>query len=392
MTVSTGEDSSAIETGEDATVSTGEDSSAIETGKDVTVSTGEDSSAMERGEEMTVAARRPRAPVMSDVGRLAGVSHQTVSRVINGSPHVRPETRDKVLAAMEQLGYRPNSVARALVTGRSMTLGVVSFDTTLYGPASTLFGIERAAHDAGYFIIVASLKALNRSSVTDAVERLRRQGVDGILVIAPHEEAGDALLHTRADVPLVAVEAGPDEGVAVVAVDQVAGAISATQHLLDLGHETVWHISGPPNFIESRQRLEGWRTTLQKAGAELPEPVAGDWSPGAGYDLGQRLSRDPAVTAVFVANDQMALGLLRAAHEAGRAVPGELSVVGFDDIPEASFFLPPLTTVRQDFIEMGRRSLRLLLNTVETGRETGPGSLVPPELIVRASTGPGRPR
>lgn len=347
---------------------------------------------METGEDMTVSARRPRAPVMSDVGRLAGVSHQTVSRVINGSPHVRPETRDRVLAAMEQLGYRPNSVARALVTGRSMTLGVVSFDTTLYGPASTLFGIERAAHESGYFIIVASLKALNRSSVTDAVERLRRQGVDGILVIAPHEEAGDALLHTHADVPLVAVEAGPDDGVAVVAVDQVAGAVSATQHLLDLGHETVWHISGPPNFIESRQRLEGWRTTLQEAGADLPEPVAGDWSPAAGYDLGRRLSHDPAVTAVFVANDQMALGLLRAAHEAGRAVPGELSVVGFDDIPEASFFLPPLTTVRQDFIEMGRRSLRLLLNTVETGRSTGPGSLVTPELIVRASTGPGRPR
>src|ERR1700749_4616966 len=170
--------------------------------------------------------RRPRAPVMSDVGRLAGVSHQTVSRVINGSPHVRPETRDRVLAAMEELGYRPNSVARALVTGRSKTLGVVSFDTTLYGPASTLFGIERAAHDAGYFIIVASLKALARSSVSDAVERLRRQGVDGILVIAPHEEAGDALLHTHADVPLVAVEAGPEQGVAVVAVDQIGGAVA----------------------------------------------------------------------------------------------------------------------------------------------------------------------
>ena len=187
-----------------------------------------DQSSMEPGDEMTSmdpvdevsTRRRPRAPVMSDVGRLAGVSHQTVSRVINGSPHVRPETRKRVLAAMEELGYRPNSVARALVTGRSKTLGVVSFDTTLYGPASTLFGIERAAHEAGYFIIVASLKALDRPSVADAVERLRRQGVDGILVIAPHSEAGDALLHTHADVPLVAVEAGPDGGVPVVAVDQ----------------------------------------------------------------------------------------------------------------------------------------------------------------------------
>jgi DNA-binding LacI/PurR family transcriptional regulator len=325
---------------------------------------------------------------MSDVGRLAGVSHQTVSRVINGSPHVRPETRDKVLAAMQELGYRPNPVARALVTGRSKTLGVVSFDTTLYGPASTLFGIERAAHEAGYFIIVASLEALSRSSVVDAVERLRRQGVEGILVIAPHLEASDALLHAPTDVPLVAAEAGPERAVPVVAVDQVAGAASATRHLLDLGHETVWHITGPPNFIESRQRREGWRATLEAAGADVPVPLVGDWSPRAGYDLGQELSGNPEVSAVFVANDQMALGLLRALHEAGREVPGELSVVGFDDIPEAAYFQPPLTTVRQDFIEMGRRSLQLLLRTIETGRRGSAGSLVPPELIVRGSTGP----
>jgi DNA-binding LacI/PurR family transcriptional regulator len=331
---------------------------------------------------------RARAPVMSDVGRLAGVSHQTVSRVINGSPHVRPETRDRVLAAMQELGYRPNPVARALVTGRSKTLGVVSFDTTLYGPASTLFGIERAAHEAGYFIIVASLEALNRASVLDAVDRLRRQGVEGILVIAPHSEAREALLHAPTDIPLVAAEAGPEHGFPVVAVNQLAGAVSATRHLLDLGHQTVWHITGPPNFLESRQRLEGWRTALEAAGVEVPQPLIGDWSPLAGYDLGKRLSADPAVTAVFVANDQMALGLLRAMHEADREVPGELSVVGFDDIPEAAYFLPPLTTVRQDFIEMGRRSLEVLLRTIESGRRAPSGSLVPPELIVRASTGP----
>jgi DNA-binding LacI/PurR family transcriptional regulator len=289
---------------------------------------------------------------------------------------------------MEELGYRPNPVARALVTGRSKTLGVVSFDTTLYGPASTLFGIERAAHEAGYFIIVASLEALNRSSVADAVERLRRQGVEGILVIAPHNEASEALLHAPADVPLVAAEAGPEWAMPVVAVDQVAGAGAATRHLLELGHETVWHITGPVDFIESRQRRDGWQTTLEAAGAKVPAPLIGDWSPRAGYELGKRLSGDDAVTAVFVANDQMALGLLRAMHEAGRDIPGEISVVGFDDIPEAAYFQPPLTTVRQDFIEMGRRSLQLLLRTIETGRTAASGSLVPPELIVRGSTGP----
>jgi DNA-binding LacI/PurR family transcriptional regulator len=341
---------------------------------------------MEAPEE-TTRPRRPRAAVMSDVGRLAGVSHQTVSRVINGSPHVRPETRERVLAAMHELGYRPNPVARALVTGRSNMLGVVSFDTTLYGPASTLLGIERAAHEAGYFIIVASLKALNRSSVVDAVERLRRHGVDGILVISPLQDAADALRHAPDDVPLVAVEAGPAEGVSVVEVDRLAGAVSATRHLLDLGHETVWHVAGPSEFLESRQRLEGWRATLAAAGAEAPPALIGDWSARSGYDLGRRLCSDPSVTAIFVANDQMALGVLRAMHEAGRHVPGQVSLVGFDDIPEAAYFIPPLTTVRQDFDEVGARSLNLLVRTIESGQRVPSDSRVQPELVVRASTG-----
>ena len=337
-------------------------------------------------EEQIIAARRRRPAVMSDVGRLAGVSHQTVSRVVNGSPHVRPETRQRVIAAMRELGYRPNSVARALATGRTNTLGVVSFDTTLYGPASTLFGIERAAHDAGYFIIVASLKALDRSSLSEAIERLRRHGVDGILVIAPYQEAADALLDAPRDIPLAAVEAGPSGSIPVVEVDQFAGAASATQHLLELGHPTVWHISGPSDFLESRKRLEGWRATLEKAEAEIPPPLVGDWSASAGYNLGRRVEDESDVSAIFVANDQMALGVLRAMNEAGREIPGEVSVVGFDDIPESPYFTPPLTTVRQDFNEVGTRSVRLLLETMETGEQIAPGSMVQPELVVRAST------
>ena len=335
---------------------------------------------------------RPRPAVMSDVGRLAGVSHQTVSRVINGSPHVRPETRARVIAAMLELGYRRNPVARALATGRSNMLGVVSFDTTLYGPASTLFGIERAAHEAGYFIINASLRRLDRASVMDAVERLRRHGVDGILAIAPQEDAVDALLNVPDDIPLVAVEAGPPDSVPVVALDQVAGAASATRHLLDLGHETVWHLAGPPDFLEAQQRVAGWRATLEAAGAEPPAPIAGDWSARAGYDLGRRLSGDRSVTAIFVANDQMALGVLRAMHEAGREIPREVSVVGFDDIPEAPYFTPPLTTVRQDFNAMGSRGLRLLLRTIEAGERLPADPPERPELVVRASTAVPPPR
>jgi DNA-binding LacI/PurR family transcriptional regulator len=343
-----------------------------------------------RGNDVAQAAApesRRRTAVMADVARLAGVSHQTVSRVINDSAHVRAETRARVLAAMRTLDYRPNPAARALVTGRSRTLGVVSFDTTLYGPASTLFAIEQAAHAAGYFITIVSLLAMDRASVLGAVDRLRVQGVDGILVITPQEGAAAAVANLPSAVPVVAVEAGRPGSVPVVAVDQFAGAVSATQLLLDLGHRTVWHIAGPPDFLEAQQRVEGWRATLDAAGAQAPPLLTGDWSPRSGYEVGRRLAEDPEVTAVFVANDQMALGVLRALHERGRSIPREISIVGFDDIPEAQYFTPPLTTVRQDFGEVGRSSLRLLLDLMQSGQP--PSRLtIAPELIVRRSTAP----
>ena len=253
--------------------------------------------------------RLPRkAPVMADVAKLAGVSHQTVSRVINGSDHVRDDTIKRVLDAMQKLDYRPNPVARALATGKSKTLGVVSFNTTLYGPASTLFGLERAAHGAGYFVSIVSLLSLDRSSVLDAVERLRAQGVGGILVIAPQTVAAHAVSQLPNDIPVVAVEAGPAEGVPVVTVDQFAGAELATRHLLDLGHRTVWHIAGPDDWLEAQQRIAGWRSTLEAAGAPVPPVLVGDWGSRSGYELGRRLAADPEVTAVFAGNDAMALG------------------------------------------------------------------------------------
>jgi DNA-binding LacI/PurR family transcriptional regulator len=341
------------------------------------------------GRDHVAASTRPRAVVMADVARLAGVSQQTVSRVINDSPHVRADTRDRVLDAMRKLEYRPNSVARALVTGRSRTLGVVSFDTTLYGPASTLLGIERAAHDAGYFVSIVSLESLERASVMSAVGRLRNQGVDGIVVIAPQESAAQTLVHLPPGIPIVAAEAGPGESVPLVAVDQVEGARLATQHLLELGHRTVWHVSGPSDWLEAQDRVRGWRATLEAAGAAPPPVLVGDWSARSGHELGQRLATTAGVTAVFVANDQMALGVLRALHEAGRSVPREISVVGFDDIPEASYFMPPLTTVRQDFNEMGRRSLHLLLEQIERSARAPARETVAPQLIVRASTARG---
>lgn len=330
-------------------------------------------------------AERRRPAAITDVAALAGVSYQTVSRVLHDSPQVSAETRERVLAAIRQLDYRPNSMARALVTGRSNTVGVVSFDTTLYGPASTLFGIERAAHEAGYAVSVTSLHALNRRTVLAAIQQLRDQGVDGVAVIAPLRAGIDALRHLSSDFPVVAVSAGPDTGIPVAAVDQKAGAVAATQHLLQLGHRTVWHIGGPPDWKEAEERISGWRSALKAAGASIPEPLSGDWTPRSGYELGRELLRIPEVTAVFVANDQMALGLLSAWHEAGRQVPRELSVVGFDDIPEAAYFTPPLTTIRQDFPELGRRCLRVLLARVD-GEAVQTRVVVPPELVVRAST------
>jgi DNA-binding LacI/PurR family transcriptional regulator len=327
---------------------------------------------------------------MADVARVAGVSHQTVSRVINDADHVRPETRERVLRAMVELDYRPNPVARALVTGRSRTLGVVSFDTTLYGPASTLFGIERAAHAEGYFVSIVSVTSLDRSSVLGAVERLRAQGVDGILIITPQELAAEAVLHVPPDMAVVAVEAGPEEEVPVVAVDQFGGALAATRHLLGLGHRTVWHVAGPSDWLEARQRIDGWAAALEEAGADVPPLLSGDWSARSGYELGRRLATVRDITAVFAANDQMALGILRAVHEAGREVPRDISIVGFDDIPEAQFFTPPLTTVRQDFNEMGRQSLMLLLGEIAAPERSSSRVVVEPELRIRDSTAPPR--
>jgi DNA-binding LacI/PurR family transcriptional regulator len=324
--------------------------------------------------------------VMADVALLAGVSYQTVSRVLHDSPHVRGETRERVLAAIRQLDYRPNSVAQALVTGRSQILGVVSFDTTLYGPASTLLGIEQAAHDAGYAVSVSSLRSLNRETVLAAIQQLRDQGVDGVAVIAPLRAGMDALRHVGPDFPVVAVEGGPDASIPVATVDQIAGSAAATRHLLNLGHKTVWHLAGPADWYEAEERIEGWKSVLEAVGAPIPELFRGDWTPRSGYEIGQDLLQIPELTAVLVANDQMALGLLRRLREAGRQVPHDLSVVGFDDIPEAAYFTPPLTTVRQDFAELGRRCLHILLRRIEG--ESGPARVVvAPELVVRDSTG-----
>jgi DNA-binding LacI/PurR family transcriptional regulator len=225
----------------------------------------------------------------------------------------------------------------------------------------------------------------------EAVDRFLGQGVEGIIVIASEMPALEALTGVTADVPLVAVGCGTRAPVDSVAIDNMAGAFRATQYLLDLGHGTVHYVGGPDSTLDARERAEGWARALRTAGEPEPEIVRGDWSARSGYEIGHRLAAMPEATAVFCANDQMALGVLRALAEQGRAVPSDVSVVGFDDIPESAFFLPPLTTVRQDFGELGRQALRLLVDRI-CGRPA-PGARLPvaPELIVRASAARPRP-
>lgn len=333
--------------------------------------------------------RNGRPPAMSDVAELAGVSHQTVSRVLNDHPNVRPETRQRVLEAIAQLGYRRNPAARALVTRRSGTIGVMSSGSALFGPSSTLIAVEAAARDAGLFVSLATIARWEAAPVAAALEHFLDQGVDGVVVIAAHDEALAAVRSFDAPVPLVMVgPVGVPDPLLTVSVDQYVGARLAVRHLLDLGHREVVHLAGPTDWIDARRRIDGWRDELAAAGIEAGDPIPGDWSASRGYEVGRDLVARGVPTAVFAANDQLALGLLRAFAEAGVRVPDDVSVVGFDDVEGASNFYPPLTTVRQEFRALGGRCLQALVSALSG--ETPESELVEPSLVVRASSGPPR--
>ncbi len=334
-----------------------------------------------------VAPQRP--AVMHDVARLAGVSHQTVSRVINGSTRIRPETRERVERAIEQLGYRPNTAARALVKGRSGMIGVIGVGGGYFGPASIQRSIEAAAQHRGLFASTVSVATLTRTLLDDSVEHLRRQGVEGIIIVAGQDDALEVARNRTADVPIVLVEGDLSRARWTVGVDQVEGARLAVRHLLELGHREIVHLGGPADWAEARARVDGFRLEMQAAGLRPAEPVLGPWNAAHGLAIGSEVAADPDITAVFAANDQIAIGLLLALHEAGRRVPDEVSVVGFDDQPEAAYLIPPLTTVRQDFGTVGVRAVDALTSAI-AGADAGPPGLISPELVVRRSTGPAR--
>lgn len=328
---------------------------------------------------------------MADVARLAGVSHQTVSRVVNGQDNLRPETRERVEQAIRQLGYRPNTAARALVTRRSATIGVIGSKSGYWGPSTVHRTIQAAGREAGYFVSSVNLQSLTREELMDAISHLRDQSVEGIVLISATDEAVEvSRAQEHLGVPVVVVEGDPTRTRWTVGVDQVVGAELGTQHLIDLGHTDIVHLAGPLDWTEARARLLGWQNAMYGAGLRPSQPVTGDWSAASGFEAGRDIATRGEVTAVLCANDQMALGLLRALHEAGRTVPsgargvGGVSVVGFDDIPEAAYLIPPLTTVRQDFRAVGQRAIEILQAALADG--PAPDRLISPELVVRTSS------
>lgn len=340
---------------------------------------------MRETEAEGTAADTGRPPAMSDVALLAGVSHQTVSRVLNDHPNVSKATRAKVLQAIDALGYRRNVWARALATGQSNVVGVIAQNTTLFGPSSTVEALSMAASEVGMAVTLGHLRDFDRGSVRATVDRLLSQGVAGIILLLPLLLAEDAIEVLPDDVPVVTVDGPADWRGSNVLVDQERGGAMATEHLLEYGHSTVWHVAGPESWNDSRGRESGWAAALARAGVDAPPLLRADWSPGSGYQAGQLLARIPDCTAVFAANDYVALGLVRALAEHGRSVPGDVSVVGYDDVPESGYFSPPLTTVRQEFDRLGRESLRLLLQQLRAGDRSPRRVLVEPVLVPRTS-------
>ncbi|WP_258378324.1 LacI family DNA-binding transcriptional regulator, partial [Micromonospora endophytica] len=323
---------------------------------------------------------RRRRVSMADVARLAGVSAQTVSRVSTGHPGVVGSTREQVLDAMRTLGYRPNSAARALKYGEFRTIGVILFTLSTTGNSRTLEAIATHAADEGYVITLIPVAAPTQDGVHGAFTRLGELAVDGVIVIMEVHLLDSATLVLPPDVPVVVVDSDAGDRYSVVDTHQADGARQAVHHLLDLGHRTVWHLAGPAESYAGERRALAWRAALEEAGRPVPELRRGDWSADAGYRVGLDLADEPGCTALFVANDQMALGVLRAMYAKGRVVPRDVSVVGFDDIAEAGAFIPPLTTVHQDFAEVGRRCVEAVLRQVRTGSAPAGTTLVPTRL------------
>ncbi|MCB0913532.1 MAG: LacI family DNA-binding transcriptional regulator [Propionibacteriaceae bacterium] len=329
---------------------------------------------------------------MEDVARLAGVSAQTVSRVSTGANPVREETRAKVLAAMDQLGYSPNRAARALRNGSFGTIGLLAYRFERTGEALTTEAVLQAAELEDYSVTLLGVKRPVADQWENAAHRLSHQAIDGLVIIRA-EQATPESLALPAGMAVAVSDSRLVGHYPSVVADQVQGTVDAVRHLLDLGHETVHHIAGPADSEPALVRSATWQRTLEGAGVRPPQLWRGDWTAKSGYELGQHIAADPSITAVYCANDETAFGLLRALHEAGRRVPDDVSVVGFDGIALSEFASTPLTTVKQDFHRIGHELVGLVLEQMRSrGARPEQRVIVPTELIVRGTTAPPPPR
>jgi DNA-binding LacI/PurR family transcriptional regulator len=326
------------------------------------------------------------------VAREAGVSFQTVSRVINDGGRVSAATRDRVLAVIDELGYRRNDAARALVTSRSRAIGVIADASPRYGPVSTLAAVESAARDAGYTALVTTTSYPAPHEVADTFRAFVERGVEGVVVIAPRVSLSHVTQEVTAGLPVVLLSPGEtsQEGITVFYEDQQLGAQLATRHLVQLGHREVAHLAGNQEWLDGQVRLRGWQAELRAHGLPAPAVQYGDWTGESAYRIGRRMLAAGLPSSIFIASDLMALGFLRALYEAGVRVPEDISVVGFDDNEFAAQTFPPLTTVRQSFSTVGARCMEILLGLIED-RDVDTSPAVP-ALIVRASAAAPQPR
>lgn len=323
---------------------------------------------------------------MFDVADHCGVSHQTVSRVVNNTGSVSNKTREKVLAAIEELGYQPNLAAKALATGKTNTIGVLSYDSTLYGPTAMLHSIQVAARDAGYQVVLNSVENLSNSAITEGIAALSKVNVDGVIVIAPRSAVADSAVQVETRVPIMFTETQDREPFGMVDVDQVGLGSMATEYLLELGHTKIAHIAGNEDWLAAKRRRSGFATTMAKNSLTPGGIAQGDWTPKSGYEGAKALISEGKFTAIFVANDAMAIGALKALNEAGLRVPQDVSLISVDDSAEAEYVQPALTSVRQQVDLVGKALLERLLTQIDGETTAGPKrKLIPGILMPRES-------
>jgi LacI family transcriptional regulator len=332
---------------------------------------------------------------IKDVAQAAGVSTQTVSRVVNKFSYVSEETRQRVEEVVEQLGYRPSTLARSLIQQRSYTLGVVTFGLKFLGPSRTLNGIADQADKLGYMLLMKELDNFEKHSLNEVMDSLLARQVDGIIWVAPEIGNNHDWVEKSGNIPtpVLFLAMRPRMGISSVATDNYQGAVMAMQHLLENGRKRVGHISGPMSWWEAEERKRGWRETLEKAGLDAPERFCaeGNWSSASGEQAFlQLLEAYPNMDSIFVANDQMALSVLREAHRQGIHVPDQLAVIGFDNLPESAYFYPSLTTISQDLQLLGEEAVQRIVEMIQArqNNQSNPArsQFIQPTLIVREST------